>query len=97
MVYVGESVYRWMRGQDAYLENRFERAAEAAAQVKLGIRRRPGPLPALAGRRRFAALTAVGKSRALSKFSQYFSPSLDLNFNTNRYFVRVRAGRAQAF
>ena len=35
VAYAGESCYRWMRGQDAYLDNRFERAAEAAARIEI--------------------------------------------------------------
>lgn len=34
-VYLGESLYRWVRGQHPYLDNRFERAAEIAARNKL--------------------------------------------------------------
>ncbi|MEO7322114.1 MAG: signal peptide prediction [Burkholderiales bacterium] len=33
VVYVGESAYCWISGQDPYLANRFERAAEAAART----------------------------------------------------------------
>jgi hypothetical protein len=34
-IYLGESVYRRLRGQDPYLDNRFERAAEAAARAEI--------------------------------------------------------------
>lgn len=33
LVYAAESIYRWLRGQHSYLDNRFERAAEAAARI----------------------------------------------------------------
>ena len=32
VVYAGESLYRWTRGQDPYRDNRFEQAAETAAR-----------------------------------------------------------------
>ncbi len=31
LVYSGESIYRWLRGEDPYRDNRFERAANEAA------------------------------------------------------------------
>lgn len=34
-VYAGESLYRWMRGEDPYMDNRFERAAEIAARIDI--------------------------------------------------------------
>jgi hypothetical protein len=34
-IYLGESVYRWIRGQDPYRDNRFERAAEIAARNEI--------------------------------------------------------------
>jgi hypothetical protein len=32
-VYAGDSIYRWLRGEDPYMDNRFERAAEIAARI----------------------------------------------------------------
>ena len=34
LIYVAESIYRQLRGEDAYRDNRFERAAEAAARLQ---------------------------------------------------------------
>ncbi len=34
VVYSAESIYRWLRGENPYRDNRFERAANAAALLK---------------------------------------------------------------
>lgn len=34
LIYVAESIYRRLLGQDPYRDNRFERAAEAAARLQ---------------------------------------------------------------
>lgn len=33
-LYFGESIYRWLRGENPYRDNRFERAANDAARLQ---------------------------------------------------------------